>query len=96
MFLICQRTQCGQANHRRSACNYYSANLSVSGRPSGSTCEAGYVCHSDDQPSARRKAIAFHDSIELPTDWDVSEQLDNVDMISVYVALHSSILLHWE
>ena len=66
----------------------------LSGQPSGTTYEAGYVCHSGGQPSARRKAIAFHDSIELPTDWDVSEQLVSVD--NEFIALHSSVLLHWE
>ena len=36
------------------------------------------------RPSGRRKAVAFHDSIQLPTDWDLLEELDKCARRTAY------------
>ena len=50
------------------------------GRPDGTTQEAGYdVSHSGGRPRGRSRTITFSDSIELPTEWDHSDELVNID-----------------
>ena len=50
------------------------------GRPHGTTREAGYdVGRSRGRPCDRSRTINFSDSIELPTEWDHSDELVNID-----------------
>ena len=51
------------------------------GRPHGSTQEAGYVVgRSRGRPCSRSHTINYSGSIELPTEWDPSDELVNIDV----------------
>ena len=50
-----------------------------SGRPHGTTQDSGYqVGKSGGRPCGRRRGIDFDACIELPTDWDHSEEVLNI------------------
>ena len=103
--------KCGQANHFRVntcfSCGgtfkpgrpQKTTGLQVShsgGRPCNTSEEADYgVGVSGSLPRGNKWEVEFHDSIQLPPDWDHSGNLANVDelLACVLVELYSSVLL---